>query len=200
MAASGLLAGVDDKWIQVKEAKTLPETALENKAPVVAAASTGDQPKVPQVEALDAGEAEALAPPVAAVAKQLQPVMETVGSVAKESEEQESQQVAAAESQQEAAVEETKAAESQQVVVIQSNNSTSQASNAAEAGMGTVVAAGAPSVNPCSILSSVTTSPIMPATCLWWQPLWSQMKLLQEGRVPGLTIGADPKELYICFV
>ena len=130
--------------------------------------------------------------------KQLQPVMETVGSVAKESEEQESQQVAAAESQQEAVVEETKAAESQQVVVIQSNNSTSQA-NAAEAGMETVVAAGAPSVNPCSILSSVT-SPIMPATCLWWQPLWLQMKLLQEGNVPGLTIGADPKELYICFV
>ena len=95
----------------------------------------------------------------------------------------------------EEAVEETKAAESQQVAVVQSNNSTSQASNAAQAGMGTVVAAGAPSINPCSILSSVP-SLIMPADSLWLQPLWSQM----EGRVPGLTIGADPKELYICFV
>ena len=67
------------------------------------------------------------------------------------------------------------------------------------AGMGTVVAASAPSVNACSIVSSAP-SPIMPSNSLWLQPLWMQMELLQQGCVPGLTIGADPKELYICFV
>ena len=147
-----MTTGADDNWCQVEEVETSRETALENKArevaaastaPVVAAASTGDQPKVPQVEALDAGEAEALAPPVAAVAKQLQPVMETVGSVVKELEEQELQQVAVVESQQVAMMEETKAvaeiAESDGILmpgllVIQSYSTTSQAKNAAENG------------------------------------------------------------------
>ena len=59
------------------------------------------------------------------------------------------------------------------------------------------IAACAPS--DCSIVSSVP-SPTMPSNSLWFQPLWMQMELLQQGRVPGLTIGADPKELYICFV
>ena len=58
---------------------------------------------------------------------------------------------------------------------------------------------GALSINAYSIVSSVP-SPIMPANSLWLQPLWMQMELLQQCSVPGLTIGADPKELYICFV
>ena len=147
-------------------------------------------------------------PPVAAVAKQLQPVMETVGSVVKELDHQPSLEVAVVASQHMAVLEETKAvaeiAETDGVLmpghlVIQSNNTTSQAKNSAQAGMGTVVAASAPSVNACSIVSSVL-SPIMPSNSLWLQPLWMQMELLQQGRVPGLIIGADPKELYICFV
>ena len=177
--------GADDNWCQVEEVETLRETALENKAPVVAAASTGDKPQVPQVEALDAGEAEALDPP------------EAGGSVVQELEDPPSQEVAVVASQ--AVMKETKAVVVQNVPAVAPVPQNVVAGWEALAGMGTVVAASAPSVNACSIVSSVP-SPIMPSNSLWLQPLWMQMELLQEGHVPGLTIGADPKELYICFV
>ena len=201
MAAPGLCKGADADdtvsytWCDLQEDGTSTETALENKEPVVAAASTGDQTQVPQVEALDAGDAEALDPPVAANAKQLQPVMETVGSVVKELEDQPLQHVAVmAETKATAEIAERDGVSMPGHPVIQSDNTTSQAKNSAQAGMEPVVAASAPSGNPCSIVSSV------PKNSLWWQPIWMQMESLQEGHVPGLTIGADPKELYICFM
>ena len=195
MAARVLVEDADsDTWCDVREDGTL---ALENKAPVVAAASTGDKPQVPQVEALDAGEAEALDPPEAAVAKQLQPVMVTGGSVVQELQDPPSLEVAVVASQ--AVMKETKAVVVQNVPAVAPVPQNVVAGWEALAGMGTVVAASAPSVNACSIVSSVP-SPIMPSNSLWFQPLWMQMELLQQGCVPGLTIGADPKELYIFFV